>query len=171
MSVTRHQHHKQTIFLLFTSQPNFGKCQLAKYLGITITENMDWDQHISEISSKATKTLDFLCRNLAFAPRSTKKGAYKTLIWPKLEYATTIWSPYTKLQINQMEKVQRTAAQRGGVLSSHFFYIFLNGSGPASTVHPPKNIRNFKHPKKKYLKFYQPQKISPILYLDLKKRP
>ena len=22
------------------------------------------------------------------------------------------------------------------------------GSGPASTVHPPKNIRNFKHPKK-----------------------
>ena len=27
------------------------------YLGLTITDNMDWGQHISEISSEATKTL------------------------------------------------------------------------------------------------------------------
>ena len=46
--------------------------QSVKYLGITITDNMDWGQHVSEISSKATKSLGFLCRNLAFAPRSTK---------------------------------------------------------------------------------------------------
>ena len=59
--------------------------QSAKYLGITITDNMDWGQHVSEISSKATKTLGFLRRNLAFAPRSTKEVAYKTLVRPKLE--------------------------------------------------------------------------------------
>ena len=72
---------------------------------------MDWGQHISEISSKATKTLGFHCRNLAFAPRSTKAVAYKTLVQPKLEYAASILSPYSKLQINQVEKVQRTAAR------------------------------------------------------------
>ena len=72
---------------------------------------MDWGQHISEISSKATKTLGFLRRNLAFAPRSSKEVAYKTLVGPKLEYAALIWSPYSKLQINQVEKVQRTAAR------------------------------------------------------------
>ena len=45
----------------------------AKYLGITITDNIDWGQHISEICSKATqKILGFLRRNLAVAPRSTK---------------------------------------------------------------------------------------------------
>ena len=66
--------------------------QSAKYLGITITDNMDWGQHVSEISSKATKTLGFLRRNLAFAPRSTKEVAYKTLVRPKLEYAAPIWS-------------------------------------------------------------------------------
>ena len=38
-------------------------------IGITITDNMDWGQHISKISSKATKTLGFLFMNLAFAPR------------------------------------------------------------------------------------------------------
>ena len=76
--------HKQTL-------ENF---QSAKYLGITITDNMDCGQHVSEISSNATKTLGFLRRNLAFAPRSTKEVAYKTLGWPKLEYAAPIWSPH-----------------------------------------------------------------------------
>ena len=66
--------------------------QSTKYLGITITENMDWGQHISDISSKATKILDFLRRNLAFAPRSTKEVAHKTLVRPKLDYAAPIWS-------------------------------------------------------------------------------
>ena len=47
---------------------------------------------------------------LAFAPRSTKEVAYKTLVRPKLEYAAPIWSPHSKLKINQIEKVQRTAA-------------------------------------------------------------
>ena len=71
---------------------------------------MDWGQHVSEISSKAIKTLGFLRRNLAFAPRSTKEVAYIILVRPKLEYAAPIWSPHSKLQINQIEKVQRTAA-------------------------------------------------------------
>ena len=51
---------------------------------ITISDNMDWGQHISEISSKAIKTLGFLRRNLAFAPKSTKEVAYKTLVRPRV---------------------------------------------------------------------------------------
>ena len=39
--------------------------QSAKYLGLTITDDLDWGQHISEITCKATKTLGFLRRNLA----------------------------------------------------------------------------------------------------------
>ena len=72
---------------------------------------MDWVQHISETSCKATKTLGFLRRNLAFAPKSTKEAACKTLVRPKLEYAAPIWSPYSKFQIIQVEKVQKTAAR------------------------------------------------------------
>ena len=97
-------------FIQCTPGQTLENVQSAKYLGITITENMDWGQHISDISSKATKTLGFLRMNLAFAPRSTKEVAYKTLVRPKLEYAAPIWSPYCKTQIQQVEKVQRTAA-------------------------------------------------------------
>ena len=83
---------------------------------------MDWGQHISEISSRATKILGSFGRNSAFAPRSTKDVAYKTLVQPKQEYSAPIWNPYSKLQINQIEKVQRTAARctcrRWGNMSS-----------------------------------------------------
>ena len=96
---------------LLPSQPNFWKRSVTK---------IPWHNHLWQyglgsthfrISSKATKTLGFLRRNLAFAPLSTKEVAYKTLVRPKLEYAAPIWSPYSKLQINQVEKVQRTAAR------------------------------------------------------------
>ena len=110
MRVTRHQHHKQFLFDYSLHNQTLENVQSAKYLGITITDNMDWGQHVSEISSKATNTLGFLRRNLAFAPRSTKEVAYKTLVHPKLGYAALILSPHLKLQINQIEKVQRTAA-------------------------------------------------------------
>ena len=72
---------------------------------MTITDNLDWGQHVSEISCKATKTI--LRRNLALAPRHTKEVAYKTLVRPQLEYAAPIWN----LQIQEVEKVQRTAAR------------------------------------------------------------
>ena len=57
------------------------------------------------------KQLGFLRRNLAFAPRQTKDVAYKTLVRPQLEYASPIWHPHVKTQIQQVEKVQRTAAR------------------------------------------------------------
>ena len=99
MRVTRHQHHRQILFDYSLHNQTLENVQSAKYLGITISDNMDWGQHILEISSKATKTLGFLSRNLAFVLRSTKEFAYKTLVRPKLEYAAPIWSPSSKLPV------------------------------------------------------------------------
>ena len=87
MRVTRHLPDKHIQFDYTLHQQRLEKVQSAKYLGLTITDDLDWGQHISEISAKATKTMGFLRRNLAFAPRHTKEVAYKTLVRPKLEYA------------------------------------------------------------------------------------
>ena len=111
MRVTRHPPDKHIKFDYTLHQQRLEQVQSAKYLGLTITDDLDWGQHISIISAKATKTMVFLRRNLAFAPRHTKEVAYKTLVRPKLEYAAPIWHPYHESQIGQVEKVQRTAVR------------------------------------------------------------
>ena len=68
-------------------------------------------QHVTEISSKATKKLGFLRRNLALAPRHTKKAAYQTLVRPQLEYAAPIWHHNNDTETEKVEKVQKTAAR------------------------------------------------------------
>ena len=56
MRVTRHPPDKQIQFEYTLHQQRLKQVQSAKYLGITISDDLDWGQHISEISSKATKT-------------------------------------------------------------------------------------------------------------------
>ena len=54
MRVTRHQHHKQILLDYSRHNQTLDNVHSAKYLGITITDNMDWGQHVAEISFKAT---------------------------------------------------------------------------------------------------------------------
>ena len=99
MRVTRHLLENQIQFKYSLNQQKSEQVQSAKYLGTTITENLDWGQHVSEISCKATKTMGFLRHNLALAPRHTKKVAYKTLVRPQLEYAAPILHPYHVMKL------------------------------------------------------------------------
>ena len=109
--VKRHSPLKQIKYSYILLNQTLEQVTSAKYLGITITDKLDWGQHVSEVSTKATQTLSFLCQNLALAPRETKDMAYKTLVHLKLEYPSPVWNPYIKSQVNQLEKVQRTTAR------------------------------------------------------------
>ena len=112
MRVTRHLIPSNQIHFNYSlHQQTLEQVQSAKYLGITITDDLEWGQHVAEFSSKATKTLGFLRRNLALAPRHTKEVAYQTLVRPQLEYAAPIWHPYNETETQKVEKVQKTAAR------------------------------------------------------------
>ena len=112
MRVARHLSDNQIKFDYSLHQQKLEQVQSAKYLGIAITDNLEWGQHISEIACKATKTMGFLRRNLALTPnRNTKEVAYKTLVRPQLEYAAPVWHSYHETQTAQVEKVHMTAAR------------------------------------------------------------
>jgi hypothetical protein len=81
------------------------------YLGVEISQDLKWNQHINNIAAKANRTLGFVRRNLKSCSRHIKTVAYKTLIRPILEYSASIWDPYTQLLINKLEAVQRRAVR------------------------------------------------------------
>ena len=83
----------------------------AKYLGVTIQKNAEWDHHIGEVASRANRTLGFLRRNLRIGSKSVKETAFKSLVRPTFEYAATVWDPHCQNDINTLEAVQRRAAR------------------------------------------------------------
>jgi len=82
----------------------------AKYLGVTISRDMNWSKHINNVCTKANKTLGFLKRNLKISSRKIKEMAYKSCVRTALEYACTVWDPYTQQHIDRTEATQRQAA-------------------------------------------------------------
>ena len=83
----------------------------AKYLGVTISDNLSWIPHTDSISKKANQTLGFLNRNIKAHNKDHKSTAYTTLVRPQLEYASTMWSPHTATDITKLEAVQRRSAR------------------------------------------------------------
>ena len=81
------------------------------YLGVELTDNMKYNNHINTITSKASRVLGFVKPNLKHCPGTVKERAYQTLVRPKLEDSSPIWNPQQKTQIKQLEQVQRNAAR------------------------------------------------------------
>ena len=81
------------------------------YLGVDITNKLDWGTHINRVCKKANSTLGFLKRNLRVSDRSTKAMAYQQLVRPTLDYCCTVWDPYEVGLQKKVEMVQRRAAR------------------------------------------------------------
>ena len=95
----------------FLQNTELESATAAKYLGVTISGDLSWGTHVNNISKKANQTLGFLKRNIKVHKQDLKFTAYKTLVRPQLEYASTVWSPHTATDIQKIESVQRRAAR------------------------------------------------------------
>ena len=67
---------------------------------------MKWNPHVSNICTKANRTLGFLKR-----PQDVEESAYKGLGRPILEYGSSVWDHQSILLQDQLEKVQKRAAR------------------------------------------------------------
>ena len=88
-----------------------GQVTNSPYLGVSISENLEWGDHISKIASKANSTLGFLRRNLKGCPSKLKEIAYFSMVRSLLEYSCPVWDPYRQGDIDKLNKIQRAAAR------------------------------------------------------------
>ena len=79
-----------------------------KYLGVTITNDLKWNTHISMFVQRLT---ELLRRNLYSCPPDVKEAAYKGLVRPVLEYESSGWDPHTHGFQEELEKVQNRGAR------------------------------------------------------------
>ena len=83
----------------------------ARYLGVDIASDLKFTQHINRITANASKSLGYLKRNIQTKHIGIREAAFKTIVRPHLEYASTVWSPHTKQDIKKIEMVQRRAVR------------------------------------------------------------
>ena len=77
-----------------------------KYLGCTITNTLNWNEHIKSIKTKITKLVPSLYKIRYRLSRRNKIMLYNSLVKPHLQYAISIYSKTTEQNLNILQKVQ-----------------------------------------------------------------
>ena len=78
-----------------------------KDLGITISYNLSWSDHIHELVNKANKVAGVIKRLLGSNSVTEFSLLYKSLVKPILEYAAPVGCPFLVKDIVLLEKVKR----------------------------------------------------------------
>ena len=93
-------------------------------LGVTYdNKKLKFGLHIDKIYSKAALRAKLILKCFQTRSSSVLLKAYCTFVRPLLEYASVIWNPYHKGDINKIESVQRYFTKR---LSGLFELISQN---------------------------------------------
>ena len=77
-------------------------------LGVTFDSKLSFVNHINNICANALKSLGFILRcGSSFSDFDCLKILYFAYVRSKLEYASVVWSPFSRIHIDTLEKIQR----------------------------------------------------------------
>jgi hypothetical protein len=88
------------------------ECDVEKDIGVYVDKDLSFDKHISEKVKKANSMFAVIRRSFQHLDSKTFVPLYKALVRSHLDYASTVYSPYTAKHIDQIESVQRRATKQ-----------------------------------------------------------
>ena len=104
MSITLKRQPSSFLYMLCNT-PLKG-VTFQKYLGVHITNSLNWSKQAVEVKKRANKILVILQRNLVSCSAVVKEWAYLTLVLPVCEYGSVTWFPHTQKDNNCVVSVQ-----------------------------------------------------------------
>ena len=93
-------------------QVEIQKSNTVKDLGVNISENLSFDEHITKITNEAKKFAGWIFRIFKSRRPEVILLLYNTYVRPRLEYCSPLWSPCQKRHLYQIEAIQRTITSR-----------------------------------------------------------
>ena len=80
----------------------------VKDLGILMSSDCTFEEHINNVVKSCSRLVGWVLRIFSTRVMYTMITLFKSIILPRLEYGSQLWSPHLKHMINNIERVQRT---------------------------------------------------------------
>ena len=116
-----HFGRKNKLFDYHMNGTVLSKVTEERDVGVKIDHSLKPSKHCASIASKANSILGQMTRSFHYRDRHVFLKLYKTYIRCHLEYCTPVWSPWSKADIDALEKVQERAVNMISGLSSHSY--------------------------------------------------
>ena len=107
MRITHKQDKSKERYTLDPNGEILKSVRNIKDLGIKISYDLSWSNHIHEVVNKGNKVLGVIKRVLWSNSVSEFSLLFKSLVRPILDYAAPMWCPFLLKDIVLLEKVQR----------------------------------------------------------------
>ena len=96
---------------LIMNAVHINEVQHHKHLGVILSNDGTWHEHINLITSKAWQKI-YVMRKLKFMlDRDSLNKIYISFVRPTLEYANIVWDNCTQYETNAIERIQIEAAR------------------------------------------------------------
>ena len=110
MIISRKPSPLQPLSILKINDTLLAQVHKFKYLGVWLSERLDWSIHVQAITKTAARTVGMLYRRFyEHASSNTLIKMYTVMVRPLLEYAAPVWDPCQQNLIAPLERVQKMA--------------------------------------------------------------
>ena len=106
-AIDGHAVEEQDTSLLKIGQTKIKKVSEAKFLGVTIDENLTWDAHIKNLNRKLNYAIAILSRITKEIPENLHKDLYYTLFESHLSYCISVWGGIPGEKMRKIHMTQK----------------------------------------------------------------
>ena len=83
----------------------------VKYLGITIDNKLNFEEHINALATKISRSLGVLCKLRHILPKSALRNLYHSMIHLHLLYGVTVWGNTFDKHLKRLATLQNKAVK------------------------------------------------------------
>ena len=106
----------------------------TKFLGIIIDNKLKWNEHITYIKNKISKSIGILYKTRCYLDKIALKNMYYTFVFPYLIYCNEIWGNAAAVHLDPLIKLQKKCVRT---------LTFSDYQAPSEPIFQNLNILNF----------------------------
>lgn len=94
-------------FSIMIDSKNIEKVTTTIFLGVHITEHLDWKIHANHVALKMAKSIGVINKIKSFIPVYTRRSLYCSLVLPYVQYCNIIWANTYPTHLQKIYKLQK----------------------------------------------------------------